>query len=203
MASELIELAREVGGEELARRVERLQDELEEVEQEIEAEQDLEQQLIEQAELSESAVEGMDLQAKREVAKEFGLGEESVNVSIPVAGRANQKPAYDGSGEIPIRRSSPDTYEREVPLEGGEDPKTMTVEYANRGPSLDAVAAFNEALFQRFVDQNQRAKERAQQRQEEQANQGIRSQYLNLEEIDTADLDDSDVPVAGQGSREE
>lgn len=87
MASDLIEMARIVGGEKLAERIKRLQDEIDEVEQQIEADldedQELERQLIEEGDFSQSAVEEMSLQGKREVAEATGLREETTNARIP------------------------------------------------------------------------------------------------------------------------
>lgn len=208
MASELTELAREVGGDELAERVKRLQEEVEEVEQEIVAEleedQELGQLLREESNLSESAVEDMSLQAKREVAEEFDLREETVNVRIPVAGRTNEEP--DESEEVAINRSSQDTYtkEVEVPAPGGDDdPETMTVEYANQGPSLEAISQFEAKLHEMRAEESRRREERAEEHRENQDMGAIPNhEYMNDEEVDIEDMEDSDIPVAGRDDRE-
>lgn len=207
MASELTELAREVGGDGLAERVKRLQEEVEEVEQEIvaelEEEQELKHLLIEEGEFSESAVEDMTLQAKREVAAATGLREETVNVRIPVAGRTNEEP--DESEEVAINRSSQDTYtkEVEVPAPGGDDdPETMTVEYANQGPSLEAISQFEAKLQEMRAESSRRREERAQERRENQDMGAIPNhEYMNAEEVESEEID-ADIPPAGRSNRE-
>lgn len=120
MAAELIEMAREVGGEELVERIERLQDEIKEVKQQIETDidedQKLEQQLIKEGDFSESAVEDMSLQTKLEIAEATGLREETVNTWIPVAGRRNEE-SDEEEEEVTINRPTPRTYTKEVPIE--------------------------------------------------------------------------------------
>lgn len=150
MASDLIEMAREVGGEKLAERVKRLQDEIEEVEQHIETDldedQELRQQLIEEGDFSQSAVEDMSLQVKREVAEATELREETTNVRIPVAGRYNEEPIEDE--EVTINRSSPDTYTEEVPIPAPmQDPTTripspsdMRIRVRRLRPSMNSIA---------------------------------------------------------------
>lgn len=202
MASDLIEMAREVGGDELAERIERLQDEIEEVEHQIEADldedQELGRQLIEEGEFTESTVEGMSLQAKREVAEATGLQEESVNVRIPVAGRFNEEPTEDE--EVTINRSSPRTYTEEVPIEGGENPETMTVEYEEQGPSLEAVNEFHGWLNRERSEETRRHQERVNERREKQMSGAIPNyEYLNEGE---GEVDESEIPAPGEIQRE-
>ena len=202
MASDLIEMAREVGGEELAERIERLQDEIEEVEEQIESDLDedqkLERQLIEEGEFSESAVEDMSLQAKREVAEATGLSEETTNARIPVAGRYNEESTEDE--EVTINRSTPRTYTREVPIEGGENPETITVEYEEQGPSLEAINEFHGWLNQARSEESRRHQERANERREKQMSGAIPNyEYLNDGE---GEVDESEIPAPGEIQRE-
>lgn len=195
-------MAREVGGEELAERIERLQDEIEEVEQQIESDldedQELERQLIEKGDFSESAVKDMSLQAKREVAEATGLSEETVNVRIPVAGRFNEEPIEQK--EVTINRSAPETYTEEVPIEGGENPETITVEYEDQGPSLEAVNEFQSWLNRERSEETRRHQERANERREKQLSGAIPNyEYLNEGESEVVE---SEIPAPGEIQRE-
>ena len=206
MASELLEMAREVGGEKLAERIERLQDEIEEVEQHIETDldedQELERQLIEEGDFSESAVEDMSLQAKREVAEVTGLSEGTTNVRIPVAGRYNQEPTEEE--EVTINRSSPDTYTEEVPIpapmQDPDDADTISVEYANQGPSIVALNDFHSWLNQARSEATRRQQERTNERREKQMSGAIPNyEYLNDGE---GEIDESEIPAPGEIQRE-
>jgi len=204
MAPDLIEKARTVGGEELAERVARLQDEVEEVEELVNAEMketiELEQLLKRDSDLSDSAIEGMNLQAKREVANATGLREETVNVRIPVAGRYNEEP--DEQEEVAINRSSPDTYTEEVPMpapmQDPEDAETITVEREEGGPSLEALNEFHAWLNQERSEATHREQERANERREKQMSGAIPTyEYMNDEEVE-----ESDIPAPGEIQRE-
>lgn len=197
---ELKELAREVGGDELAERVERLEEEIAEVSEEIQQEREeadeLQADLIEETDLSEEAVEGMDPVALREVAEAEGIRDRT-NERVNVAGHPDMIP--DETPDVTVNRSSPETYTREVPLEGGDDPETMTVEYANRGPGMDAIEEFHGWLNQAQSEETRRANERA---NEEKISGGIPSmEYMNSDEME--DVEDSEIPVAGQVDTEE
>lgn len=196
---ELKELAREVGGDELAERVERLEEEIAEVSEEIQQEREeadeLQADLVEKTDLSEEAVEGMELQALREVAEAEGIRDRT-NERVNVAGHPEMIP--DDTPDVTVNRS-PETYEKEVPLEGGDDPATMTVEYQERGPTIEAINQYHGWLNQSRSEETRRANERA---NEEKISGGIPSmEYMNSDEME--DVEDSQIPVAGQVDTEE
>lgn len=206
MASELIEMAREVGGDELAERVKRLEDEVEEVEElvkgEMKEDAELKKLLKQDSDLSDSAIEGMNIQAKRAVAEATGLREETTNVRIPVAGRYSEEPTEDE--EVTINRSSPDTYTEEVPIpapmQDPDDADTISVEYANQGPSIEALNEFHSWLNQARSEATRRQQERANERREKQMSGAVPNyEYLNGED---GEADDSEIPAPGEIQRE-
>lgn len=123
--------------------------------------------------------------------------EETVNVEVPVAGSRTNGETTE------ITRKKPETYTEEIPIEGGdvEDPETITVERANHGPSLEDVQEFEAKVNQMRSEDSRRQQERANERREKQMGGAIpQYDYLNT---DDADVDESEIPVAGERNRED
>lgn len=209
MDRELHALAEEVGGDELAERVKRLEDEIDNVEEmindEMQEDAELAKLLQEDSDLSDSAIKGMSLKAKREVARAAGLRDERANVGIPVAGQwsPSDEKANTGSEEpVGLSRDEPRTYTKQVPIEGGDDPETITVEYQESGPSIEAINEFHGWLNQQQSEATRREQERANARREKQMNGAIPNyEYLNTDD-EEADVDDSEIPAPGGVYRE-
>jgi preprotein translocase subunit SecD len=149
---------------------------------------ELDEQIVE---LAETYVEahGTSESDEREV--------ETVNAEVPVAGSRTNAETQE------ITRKKPETYTEEVPVQGGdvEDPETMTVERENSGPSVEDVQEFEGKLNQMRSEATRRQQERANERQEKQMTGAIpQYDYLNT---DDADVDESEIPVAGRPNRED
>lgn len=107
-------------------------------------------------------------------------------VTVPVAGRMNS----DETASVPNREARTNT--KEVPVEGGDvdDPDTTTVEYEERGPSLEAINEYHGWLEQQMVRANKEANER------EAPTRGAIPTYEYMN--DDGGEPESEVPVAGR-----
>lgn len=123
--------------------------------------------------------------------------EDTKSVDIPVAGRTN-------SEMTEVRRTEPETWTEEVPIEGSQvdDPETVTVERSYGGPSVEDIEEFNGKLNQMRSETSRQQKERANQRREEQAKRGGIPQYSYVNQEDR-DIDESNIPVPGEGKQED
>lgn len=199
MEEELIEKARRLAGDEEADRLERLINELDEVEQnlqeEVEEIDELRNELVEGTDLTDEAVNGMSLDALEEVAEEFGLRDRA-NVKINVAGNPDQVP--DESPDVIVNRSTPETFEREVPLEAGDDADTMTVEY-EADSSYDDYLNWRRGFQEQIIRDNERAEQRANEQTEEKT---IPTGVVNLDDVEI-DEENDDIPVAGNPNVED
>lgn len=208
MDPELRDLAEEFGDEELVDRVERLENELDEVLADLHDEMQEEDELdrLLSSEFSEETIDGMTLQAKREVAEAAGLRDDRTNERVNVAGQPDNIP--DDSPDVTVNHSGSETYEKEVPVtpvagkaNRDDDPETKTVEYEETGPTVESINEYEGWLREARSETTREQEERARQRRENRLSGGIPSQeYMHSEEVDG---EDSDVPVAGQVDREE
>ena len=129
MASELADQYREAGKEELAEEVESMERELEIL-------------LAEGTSIAEEDLQQMSLETKREIGDAIINGDttNSENIeyemSFPVHG--GEEPKFN-TETIEYEGREPRTYTEEVPIEGGDDPETITVEREDYSPTPEEV----------------------------------------------------------------
>ena len=143
MASELAEQYREAGKEDLADEVDSLEAELNGL-------------LAEATDRDEEEYETMSLSTKREMATAIADGGTTnaetveVDMSFPVHG--GEEPKFN-TETVEYERPEPRTYTEEVPIEGGDDPETITVEREDYSPTSEEVIEWgNEHLNADKVD---------------------------------------------------
>lgn len=127
MASDLAEQYREEGKDDLAEKVEKMEEELDGL-------------LAEGTSLGEGDLSEMSLETKREIGNAIINGETTnadtveYEMTNPVHGESRLN-----SETVEYERKEPRTYTEEVPIEGGDDPETVTREYKDYGPTAEEV----------------------------------------------------------------
>ncbi|MDG5821926.1 hypothetical protein [Natronococcus sp. A-GB7] len=198
MTKDLVDKAREIGGDALAGDVEKL---VNHIESEYE-EQPLDQQLREYVDYDDSTLNSMDTEDKKSLLEKFeNAGKKKTNVEIPVAGRTNSE-----NTSVELEQSDPDTYTKEVEIPGpgrnDDDPATVTEEYAREGPSMEDLTNWRGEMHHRFAEENRRQQERANRRREEQESRSMPTRYTNTDEVE-GDVDSSEIPAPGQRDDDE
>jgi|GEM_PF-3267528 len=131
---------------------------------------------------------------------------ETTNVEVPAGGRTNWESRQGGEGRtntVEVQRDlSPETHTEEVPIEGGDDPETITVEKeAPSGPTMDDIEEWDQKVHQMRVESSRERQERKEQKKQSRMNGGIPAyEHLNADE-DASD-DDADVPAGGRSNWE-